>query len=254
MSDTALSRRRMRTGLVDTLAIVLVALAVWQALFAYAGDVAITPPLATFRYAAGLIGSASFWPHVAATMLAFAYALLISAVAGVGMGLWLGLRRFAGDVAEPILVSLYTIPKVTLYPVMLLVFGLGLSAKVAFGVIHGMVPIVLFTLGAVKTLPPVYLRTARALRLTAAQTGCRVLLPAVLPEIVSGLRIGFSVTLLGVLIGEMFASQRGLGFLIINGINAHNVRMTTAVTLIVLLFAVTANGLMLMLDRRMQPG
>jgi NitT/TauT family transport system permease protein len=76
----------------------------------------------------------------------------------------------------------------------------------------------------------------------------------VLPEIVSGLRIGFSVTLLGVLIGEMFASQRGLGFLIINGINLHNVRMTTAVTMIVILFAVAANGLLLLLDRRAQPG
>ena len=148
--------------------------------------------------------------------------------------------------------ALYTIPKVTLYPVMLMVFGLGLSAKVAFGVIHGMIPIVLFTLGAVKTLPPVYLRSARALRLTAMQTGWRVLLPAVLPEVVSGLRIGFSVTLLGVLIGEMFASQRGLGFLIINGISSHNVRMTTAVTLLVMLFALGANGLLLMLDRRMQ--
>jgi NitT/TauT family transport system permease protein len=254
MSGAALPRRRLHTGIVDTVAIVLVVLAIWEALFAYAGDVAITPPLATFRYAAGLLDSATFWPNVGATMLAFAYALLISAVAGVALGLWLGLRRFAGDVAEPVLVALYTIPKVTLYPVMLLVFGLGLSAKVAFGVIHGMVPIVLFTLGAVKTLPPVYLRSARALRLTAMQTGWRVLLPAVLPEVVSGLRIGFSVTLLGVLIGEMFASQRGLGFLIINGISSHNVRMTTAVTLLVMLFAVGANGLMLMLDRRMQPG
>ena len=171
------------------------------------------------------------------------------------LGLWLGLRRFAGDVAEPILVSLYTIPKVTLYPVMLLVFGLGLSAKVAFGVIHGMIPVVLFTLGAVKTLPPVYLRSARAMRLTAdadrpvaccCRPCCRRSSVACASD--------FSVTLLGVLIGEMFASQRGLGFLIINGINLHNVRMTTAVTMIVILFAVAANGLLLLLDRRAQAG
>jgi NitT/TauT family transport system permease protein len=253
MSGTALPRRRLHTGLIDTLAIVLVVWVIWEALYAYAGDVAITPPLATFQYAGDLLGSARFWPNVGATMLAFAYALVISALAGVGLGLWLGLRRFAGDVAEPMLVALYTIPKVTLYPVMLLVFGLGLSAKVAFGVIHGMIPIVLFTLGAVKTLPPVYLRAARTFHLTTWQTGWRVLLPAVLPEVVSGLRIGFSVTLLGVLIGEMFASQRGLGYLIINGISSHNVRLTTAVTLMVMLFAVGANGLMLLLDRRMQP-
>jgi NitT/TauT family transport system permease protein len=252
MSDTALPRRNLHTALIDAVVVVLMVLAIWEALFAYAGDVAITPPLATFRYAIDLLGSAQFWPNVAATMLAFVYALLISAFAGIALGLWLGLRRFAGDVAEPMLVALYTIPKVTVYPVMLLVFGLGLSAKVAFGVIHGMIPVVLFTLGAVKNLPPVYLRAAKTFRLTAFETGWSVLLPAVLPEVVSGLRIGFSVTLLGVLIGEMFASQRGLGYLIINGIDSHNVPMITAVTLMVMLFAVGANALLLLLNRWMQ--
>ena len=136
------------------------------------------------------------------------------------LGCGLGLRRFAGDVAEPILVSLYTIPKVTLYPVMLLIFGLGMSAKVAFGVIHGMIPVMLFTLARGQNAAAGLLRTARVLRLTPTQTGasraaagrdCRKSSPACGSD--------FAVTLLGVLIGEMFASQRGLGFLIINGIN-----------------------------------
>ncbi len=78
--------------------------------------------------------------------------------------------------------------------------------------------------------------------------GC--LAPAVTPEIITGLRVGFALTLLCVLIGEMFASQRGLGFLIINGIEVRDVRMTTTVTLLVVVFAVAANGLMLALDRR----
>jgi NitT/TauT family transport system permease protein len=177
-------------------------------------------------------------------------ALAISAVAGVALGLVLGMRRFAGEVAEPILSSLYTIPKVTLYPVMLLIFGLGMSAKVAFGVIHGMIPVMLFTMAAVKNIQPVLLRTARVLRLSPTQTALSVLAPAVAPEIITGLRVCFALTLLGVLIGEMFASQRGLGFLIINGIEVHDVRMTTTVTLIVVVFAVAANGLMLALDRR----
>lgn len=234
----------------DNLVILLVALAVWEGLYAYAGEVALTPPWETLQYSAHLLGERSFWPHVEATMLAFLYALVISAIGGVGLGLLLGLRRFAGDVAEPVIASLYTIPKVTLYPVMLLVFGLGLSAKVAFGVIHGMIPVILFTLAAVKNIPPVLLRTARALHLTAMQTATTVLAPAVIPEIVTGMRVGFALTLLGVLIGEMFASQRGLGFLIINGINQHNVPMTTSVTLLVVVFAVAANGLMLALSRR----
>jgi NitT/TauT family transport system permease protein len=242
----------MRRGgrLWDSLALLAVLLAAWQGVWAYAGDAALASPWATLVYGAGLLGEAQFWGNVGATMLAFVYALLIAGTAGVAIGLWLGLRRFAGDVAEPVLAALYTIPKVTLYPVMLLLFGLGLSAKVAFGVIHGLIPVILFTLGAVKHLPPVYLRAARSMHLSGRQSAVWVLAPAVTPEIVSGLRIGFAVTLLGVLIGEMFASQRGLGFLIINGINAHNVRLTTAVTLLVILFAVAANAALLALDRR----
>jgi NitT/TauT family transport system permease protein len=234
----------------DSLALLAFILLAWLAAFAYAGDSAITPPLVTFQHAAYLLGTADFWKHANATLLAFAYALAISAVAGIALGLALGLHRFSGDVAEPLFASLYTIPKVTLYPLMLLIFGLGLSAKVAFGVIHGMIPVILFTLAAVKNMPAVLTRTARALRLTPWQTATTLLAPAVLPEIISGLRIGFALTFLGVLIGEMFASQRGLGFLIINGINSHDVKRTTAVILIVIVSAVIANSALLALDRR----
>ncbi len=238
------------TRLVDTIATVAAILAIWAGLHAHAGDAAIASPLQTFTFAAELLSRAWFWNHVGVTMAAFAMALAISSVAGVALGLVLGMRRFAGEVAEPILSSLYTIPKVTLYPIMLLIFGLGMSAKVAFGVIHGMIPVMLFTIAAVKNIQPVLLRTAQVMRLSPTQTAITVLAPAVTPEIVTGLRVGFALTLLGVLIGEMFASQRGLGFLIINGIEVHDVRMMTTVTLIVVVFAVAANGLMLALDRR----
>ena len=251
MSAAVQPRLVLPRGTLAGLAVALVIGALWQAVFAYAGDVAITSPWRTIAYAGTLLGSAFFWGHVAATALAFAYSLTISAVLGVLLGLVLGMRRFAGDVMEPLIAALYTIPKVTLYPVILLLFGLGISAKVAFGVLHGMVPVIMFTLSAVKNIPPVLLRTAAALRLTRWQTATTVLAPAVMPEIVSGLRVGFSLCLLGVLIGEMFSSQRGLGFLIINGINSHNVRMTTAVTLLVVVVAVALNGALLWLDARL---
>lgn len=251
MSVRAAGRSWTTSRALDALAMVVVVVAVWQGLHAYAGDVAITAPLSTVGYAATLLGTAGFWAHVGQTIKAFVYAVAIASALGVVIGLVLGLRRFAGDVAEPILVALYTVPKVTLYPLMLLIFGLGLSAKVAFGVIHGVIPVVLFTLNAVKNVNPVYVRTARVLRLDPWRTAATVLAPAVTPEIMTGLRVGFSLTMLGVLIGEMFASQRGLGFLIINGINSHNVRLTTAVILVVIVFALTANGLLLALDRRL---
>ncbi len=239
---------------VDTLVLAALSVAVWQGLYEYAGDSAITSPLTTLDYAWSLVRTSAFWGHAQATLVAFAYSLAISIVLGVSLGLVLGLQRFAGDVAEPIFVALYTIPKVTLYPLILLIFGLGLSAKVAFGVIHGVIPIILFTLNAVKNINPVLLRTSRVMRLSSWQTVTTVLAPAVMPELITGVRVGFSLTMLGVLIGEMFASQRGLGFLIINGISLNNVKMTTAVILIVVAFAIAANSALLALDRKMHRG
>ena len=102
------------------------------------------------------------------------------------------------------------------YPVVLLIFGLGISGKVVFGAMHGILPVALLTMGAIRAIPQVYLRSAQSLHLSPWQTITTVLLPAALPEVFTGLRIGFTVTLLGVLLGEMFASKLGLGSMIMS--------------------------------------
>ncbi len=227
--------------------LLLAVAALWQAVGVWTGGVALTTPLSTFATLADLLQTSLFWSNAAATLQAFAIAFGWAAVAGVALGLVLSIGRFAGEVAEPILAGFYTIPKVTLYPVVLLVFGLGLSAKVAFGIMHGLVPVTLLTMGAIHGLPPVLLRAARSMRLSPLQTMRTVLIPACLPQIVAGLRLGFSLSLLGVLIGEMFSSQRGLGFLLVNGLAQNNVKLTTAVVLAIVVFAVSANLLFLRL-------
>jgi NitT/TauT family transport system permease protein len=89
------------------------------------------------------------------------------------------------------------------------------------------------------------------LQLSRSQTLLTVVMPGALPEIVSGLRIGFSLTLLGVLIGEMFASQRGLGFLIMNAIGLHDVATIMATILLLAIVAVAASAALLWLDHRL---
>jgi NitT/TauT family transport system permease protein len=168
------------------------------------------------------------------------------------IGFTLGLYRFASDVAEPVLVGLYSIPKITLYPIVLLTFGIGMPAKIAFGAIHGVVPIAIFTLGAVRNLNPVYVKAARVMRLTPWRIASRVLLPGAIPEIFTGIRIGFSLTLIGTLLGEMFASQRGIGHLLIQAIGLHNIKMIMALTLLLVVIAVAASAMLLAVDRRLR--
>ena len=224
---------------------------VWLALNALAGSDAIAGPGETFRHMQTMAARPDFARHLAETGTAFLQALAYACLGGLAIGLWLGFHRLSGEVAEPILVALYSLPKVTLYPVVLLIFGLGMPAKVAFGAIHGVIPVAIFAMNAVRNIDPTLLRTARALRLDLRQTVATVLVPAALPEIVSGLRIGFSLTLLGVLIGEMFASKRGLGFLVINAVGLNDTRTIMAVAVMLFTFAAIANALLLALDRRL---
>jgi len=239
-----------RARLVDYVLLAASLWLVWLLLFQWAGSEALSPPGATLRRAAEYLASAQFWPHARATGLAFGYGCIIALAGGLALGFLLGANRLARQVGEPMLSSLYSIPKVTLYPVILLVFGLGISAKVAFGALHGIFPVALFTIGAIRNTSPALIKTARALRLTPAQTARTVLLPAALPEIITGLRIGFSATLLGTLIGELFASDQGLGFILIRAMEANKVLDIMALTLLLFAFAAVANALLLALERR----
>jgi len=235
----------------DTLVILIVLLAVWQILHRIAGATALPAPLPTMAYLMHTVPSARFAANAATTALEFAFALLLAYAIGLAIGIWMGAHRLSGVVGEPILVALYSLPKITLYPVVLLIFGLGISGKVAFGAMHGILPVALLTMGAIRAIPPVYLRSARTLHLSPWQTIATVLLPAALPEVFTGLRIGFTVTLLGVLLGEMFASKQGLGYMIMNAMSLAQSEEMMTVAIVLFAFAAIANGLLLWIEHRL---
>jgi NitT/TauT family transport system permease protein len=235
----------------NAVVLIVCLLAVWQMLYWFAGETAIKPPLETFRYTASLVASEAFWPHLSESMRAFAVALAIAVSVGLLLGFWLGFHRFSGQVFEPMLVAVYSIPKITLYPILLLAFGLGMPAKIAFGAIHGIIPVALFTINAVRNVKPILIKTGRVLKLGPAAMVRTILFPAALPEIFTGFRVGFSLTLIGTLLGEMFAAQRGLGYLLMTAIGLHNVDLIMAVTLILFVFAASVSTALLAIDHRL---
>ncbi len=213
----------------------------------------MAPPVETFRYLAQLLATnapsgaissrpvaPSCWPWCSPWCWASPSASCS------------GLHRFSSEVAEPILVAIYSVPKITLYPIVLLAFGLGMPAKVAFGTIHGIVPVVIFTMSAVGNIRPVLLEDrARPQAHARGQVVTSVLFPAALPEIFTGLRVGFSLTLIGTLLGEMFGSQRGLGYLLMTAIGLQNIKVIMAVTLLVVLFAAAVSTILIYIDHRL---
>jgi NitT/TauT family transport system permease protein len=241
---------RRYDGLLFTIAVLLL----WELLYRVVGSSGLSSPLTTFATVGHLLGNVRFWQNAAATANAFALAVAFSLGGGLAIGLLLGLSRFAGDVFDPILNALTAIPKITLYPVILMFFGLGLWAKVAFGTIHGIFPVIILTMSGVRNIRPVYRKTALAMRLTPWQTIRTVLFPAALPEIFTGLRIGIALALLGTLVGELFATDRGMGFLLMQSVEHQDVPVIMAITLLLFAVAVAGGIGLLAVDRKMHRG
>ena len=240
-----------RAQVSDVAILVLGLLILWQLLHYVAGEVAMSAPLDTLRYTLRLVGSAEFWPHVLTTGASFVGALAIAMTFGPVIGAVLGSHRLSGEVAEPILVSLYSIPKVILYPIILLLFGIGMAAEVAFGALHGIVPVMLFTMNAVRNIKPVFIKTGRAMGLTSWTLMRAILFPAALPEIFTGLRVGFSVTLLGTIMSEMFGSKRGVGYLLMNALGINNVNLIMSLALLMVAFAAVSNAVLVSIEDRL---
>lgn len=192
--------------------------------------------------AAGLLAET-----VLKTLLAYA----LSVVLGVGAGLVIGSVRHLYDVLNPFLVALYAIPKILVLPWILLVVGLGTAPAVAYGTLHGFFPVCLLVIGGVRDVGRGPVVVARSMGATTGQVYRKVLLPAALPAILAGMRLGMVFCLLGVLIVEMFAGIRGMGFLLSSLANAFEAAQLFAATALVSVLSVGVVLALEALNRRL---
>jgi ABC-type nitrate/sulfonate/bicarbonate transport system permease component len=140
-------------------------------------------------------------------LLAFALALL----AGVLVGTLIGRVRAVRLALRPLVSFLFPTPKIALYPAMLIVLGLGSASKVAFGFAEALFPVLVATAAGTSQVEPRLVWSAAALGTPARATLVRVVVPAALPAILTGARIGLVGAIVGVFLGEMIAGAEGLG-------------------------------------------
>jgi hypothetical protein len=100
--------------------------------------------------------------------------------------------------------------------------------------------------------PPILIKTGRMLNYSPVEMAWHILIPAALPEIFTGIRVGFALTLIGTLLGEMFASQRGLGNVLMRAIGLHNVDLIMAITFMLTAVTAVASGLLLLIDAKLR--
>jgi ABC-type nitrate/sulfonate/bicarbonate transport system permease component len=145
------------------------------------------------------------------TFWELAVAFALSVALGVAIGLAIGLRPFPRRSFLPIVLLLYGMPQITILPLFILYFGIGPASKIAFGVSHGVFPVIVTTVAGVQNLKPILVLSARAMGATRLQMLRWVVFPHMLPSFFAGLRLAMSGVLLGVLLAELYVSQSGIG-------------------------------------------
>lgn len=177
-------------------------------------------------------------------------AMLIACGAGILIGALVGGLATLRTLFLPVFSSLYAVPLIVLYPLFSAWFGIGSESKIAFAGLYGFFPVMLTTAAGVRTIDPQYLLVARSMGATISQQITRVIIPAAMPTMLTGFRLGGVLTIIGVVVSEMLTSAAGIGYLVtLNRTILDSARVYAAIIL-VLVLTTCFDWLARMLERR----
>ncbi len=168
----------------------------------------------------------------------------VSLVAGVGLGIALARVRWVKDTLGPVVLGLQAVPSVCWLPLALLWFGLGEMAIQVVVVLGSLLSITLATESAVNTIPPLLVRAARTMGATGGRLWLRVILPAALPGIVSGARLGWTFAWRSLLAGELLFISGGLGQVLELGRELHDMALVLGVMVVIVVLGLVSDRLL----------
>ncbi len=207
------------------------------------------PPMSA-TLAAGVGNLGEYVQHLGVTLTEAATAVLFACGGGILAGTIVGSVGALRRLLAPLFSSLYAVPLIVLYPLFTAWFGIGPESKIAFAATYGFFPTALGTAAGIQTIDPQLVLAARSMGATLAQRIFRVVIPAAVPTILSGLRLGGALTIVGVVVSEMLVSSAGIGFLISKYRSTLDSPRVFAAILLVLGIAVGFDALMQVLERR----
>jgi len=213
------------------LASIAAAVAAWEAVARLGWvDAAFVPAPSAVVRALGAISGLAF-AGLGDTLAKTAVAYAIAVVLGVSLGILLGSVRLLRDVLNPFVIAAYGIPKILILPWIILLTGFGTTPAILYGTLHATFPIMLLVTGGVRDVDRTLITVARAYGASTWQLYWKVILPAIVPSVLAGMRLGIVFCLLGVLVVEMFAGVRGMGYVmgsLANGFKAPELFAATA--------------------------
>src|SRR5436853_759941 len=152
--------------------------------------------------------------ELAVTLYEVGFAMVIACGGGLLAGALVGGVALLRNLLLPVFSSLYAVPIVILYPIFTAWFGIGSESKIAFAGCYGFFPVMLSTAAGIRTIDQQLLLAARSMGASLPQQITRVIIPASIPTVLSGLRLGGALAIIGVVVSEMLTSAAGIGYLV----------------------------------------
>jgi NitT/TauT family transport system permease protein len=195
-------------------AVILLLFAIWQIYGQFFADKDfVSPPsrvaVALFTH---IFSDGAVMRAVGLTLVEVSVAFAASVIVGLGLGILIGWNRGARRMALPVVLLLYAIPQVVMLPLVILLFGIGPTAKIFFGFSHGVFPVVINVVAGMRNVNPLLLAGARSMGASRIEIARHVMFPHMVPSLFAGLRLSMTVTLIGVILAELYVSLAGIGY------------------------------------------
>ena len=197
---------------------ILVLLLFWQAvcMTGLVSELYLPAPTSIIKTGWTMVISGEIAVNMQASLQRIGWGFFIGSAAGIVIGLLTGFSRLAEAVGNPMIYSLYPIPKIALLPLIILWLGIGEVSKVSIIALGVFFPVVINTYSGVKNVDPLLLRVAVSYRTSRLNIIRKVVLPAALPVIFAGLKLAAGTSLLLLVAAEMIAAKEGIGAMILH--------------------------------------
>ena len=179
-------------------------------------------PTAVLKAAAVMIGSGELLAALKSSLLTLVSGFAIASASGVALGLLIGRYKFVDAATDWIVNALYATPLVALIPLVILWFGLGDAAKLFIVSILAVFPVLINTAAGVRNVPRALIDVGTAFAADERQTFVKIIIPAVIPYVMTGLRLGIGRSIIGMVVAEFYTAITGLGALIVKYANQYD--------------------------------
>jgi NitT/TauT family transport system permease protein len=212
-----MNARAVTTDVVLGMVPIVLLIAVWQAIdsFGYAPVTLLPPPGVVFMRLAQQLTTSGFQDEIAATLFRLFAGFSIAVILGISIGLGAAVNPAVNAVVRPVVRVLAPLPKVALYPALLLLLGFGHASKITLVAADALFPILLSTYYGASMVEQKLIWSAMAAGTPRWQILFKVVLPAAVPSILTGCRIGLVISCIVVFLAEMITSTDGLGHVLV---------------------------------------